>query len=643
MVAGVGSSNLDVNSIVSQLMTVENKSLDKYDSKITDIQTKLSAYGMVMSSVSAFQSSLQPLTKLTKDKASSDNDNVSATLSPIAGTQTAYGTYNFAVTQLAQSQALTLSNIASKDTVIGTGTLTFSFGEYNSGANTFTPNSSKSDQSITIDSSNNTLAGIKDAINKANIGVTANILNTGNGYTLAITSESGSKNSLKISVADSDGVNNDSTGLSKLSFDPTGIKQLTQVQEAKSALATVDGVALQSNTNAFTAIDGATITANKIGTSTVKIEQDNSGVSSAVGTFVKAFNDLNTTIKKLSAYDSTNKRGGILTGDSTVRELQNKLRQSIFSEIGDVGTGQTLSSLGISFQKDGSLSLDSGKLNTALQNDSGKVMRMLSKSGEIVDKNILVTGVTDKTKAGNYSLSISQLATQGSVSAGNAISSFTIDNTNNSIGLDVNGTQNYITLDSGTYTKDTLTTQLQSKLASVFTDKLNVSFDSNNKLSITTQAYGSDQSVRLLTANGNNNLFGSPTEVAGTDVKGLIGNISVTGVGQVLNGSKSTDIEGLSLTVTGGNTGDRGTVYISKGMYGLFNDLSQSLQTNTLTTKKDSLSNQVTSLSKQREAQAKRLTQVEQRYRAQFTALDTMLSGLNQTSSYLTAQLAKLS
>lgn len=642
-VGSIGSTSIDVSGIVSQLMTVENKSLDKYDNKISDIQSKISAYGMVMAQLSNFQMNLQPLNNLSTDKSSSDNDNVAVSLINDKSTSTAYGVYNVGVSQLAQSQRLTLANIASKDTIIGKGTLTFSFGDTGSLGTSFNPNTEKADKTITIDDSNNTLQGIRDAINKADMGVTANIINTGSSYTLAITSPSGAKNSLKISVSDLDGTNIDSSGLSQFAFDPEGIQQLTQLQGAKSAIATFDGVEVKSDTNTFTTIDGVSLTANKVGNSVVKVEKDSSTVSTAVNNFVKSFNDLNNTIKKLSNYDATNKRGGVLTGDATVRELQNKLRQSIFSEVGEVGSGQTLSSIGISFQKDGSLSLDSGKLSAALANDPGKVMRMLDKSGEIVDKNVFVTNVSEKTKAGKYSLYIDQLASAGSVSAGNAVGSFTIDASNNSIGLDVNGEQAFVSLDNGTYTASTLVTALQSKLNSAFTsNKLAVSIDGSNKLTINTKAYGSDQSVKLLPANGNSNLFGSAIETVGKDVKGSIGGTTVTGKGQLLAGVVSTGTEGLQLTVTGGAVGDRGMIYVSKGMYGLFNDLSQTLNNDTLSSKKNSLSNQISAMSKQREAQVKHLADVEKRYRTQFTALDSALSNLSQTSSYLTAQLAKL-
>lgn len=408
----IGTTSIDVNGIVSQLMAVENKALTKYDNKIADTQSKISAYGMIMSQMSNFQMSLQPLNNLNTNTAKSDSDTVSVSLDS-SSKSIAYGQYAVNISQLAQSQRLTLSNIASKDSVIGTGTLNFSFGEETSLG--FTLNADKPSKSITIDSSNNTLEGIKDAINKANMGVNANIINTGNGYTLSLTSETGSKNAMKISVSDSDGNSTDTSGLSQLAYDPSGTKNLTRLQAAQNALATFDGVAIQSTNNQFTTVDGATITANKVGNATVSVNKDSSGVSNAVSAFVKAYNDLNSSIKRLSGYDPTTKKGGILVGDATTRELQTKMRQAIFQEVGEVGSGKTLSTIGISFQKDGSLSLDTNKLNNALSENPTKVMQMLNKSGQIVDKSIFVQGVTDKTKPGNYSISIDQLATQSNI------------------------------------------------------------------------------------------------------------------------------------------------------------------------------------------------------------------------------------
>jgi flagellar hook-associated protein 2 len=78
------------------------------------------------------------------------------------------GSYSVEVQQLARQQKLSSVGFSTPSTVVGSGTLTIQFGTYDSGSNTFTLNGSKPAQTITIDPSNNTLSGMRDAINSAN-------------------------------------------------------------------------------------------------------------------------------------------------------------------------------------------------------------------------------------------------------------------------------------------------------------------------------------------------------------------------------------------------------------------------------------------------------------------------------------------
>jgi flagellar hook-associated protein 2 len=109
------------------------------------------------------------------------------------------GSYSVEVQQLAQQQKLSSVGFSTPSTVVGSGTLTIQFGTYDSGSNTFTLNGSKSAQTqLAIDPSNNTLSGVRDAINSANAGVSATIINDGASNRLVVTAkDSGSANSLR--------------------------------------------------------------------------------------------------------------------------------------------------------------------------------------------------------------------------------------------------------------------------------------------------------------------------------------------------------------------------------------------------------------------------------------------------------------
>ena len=173
--------------------------------------------------------------------------------------------------QLAKPQKLTIAGFANATDPVGTGTLTISFGTFTPEVTTpptpssFTPNTAKTDVTISIDSSNNTLVGVRDAINASNSSVSATIVNDGTSNHLVITSkDSGEVNTLKITVADDDGNHTDTVGLSQLAYDPTATagsgKNLTELQAAKNAILDIDGITVVKASNTITdAISGVTL------------------------------------------------------------------------------------------------------------------------------------------------------------------------------------------------------------------------------------------------------------------------------------------------------------------------------------------------------------------------------------------------
>ena len=206
---GLGSG-LDINGIVSKLMAVESQPLQQLDAKEAGYQAKLAAYGQVKSALSTFQAAVSGLQTASGFQSlaatSADTSVYTASASSIA----VPGTYSIEVTQLAKSEKLASNAFSTVNDVVGSGTLTFQFGT-DDGTGGFTVNSAKAIQSVTVDSANNTLSGVRDAINAANIGVTATIINDGSGFKLSLTSTAtGAANSLKITVS-GDGDGNDLT------------------------------------------------------------------------------------------------------------------------------------------------------------------------------------------------------------------------------------------------------------------------------------------------------------------------------------------------------------------------------------------------------------------------------------------------
>src|SRR5690606_10619710 len=250
------------------------------------------------------------------------------------------GNYRVNVTQLAQEQILTSGGHTSRTAQIGSGqttTISFQFGKISGGTltdgkytgATFTQDGDEESGTVTIDSSNNSLQGIRDAINAADLGVTATLISDGSDTPehLVITSnKTGETSSMKISV---DG---DPALQALLGYDPAGTQNLTQTSIAQNAKLTVNGIAITSDTNDVTdAIQGMTLDLKKVGETTLSASVNRSAVKDSINAFVKAYNDLNSQIDTLTAYDPETKKGGLLVGDGTTRTIQESIRRTLTS------------------------------------------------------------------------------------------------------------------------------------------------------------------------------------------------------------------------------------------------------------------------------------------------------------------------
>lgn len=386
----VGSTTgLDVNALVTGLMKVENAPVDKLTAKQTSYQTKLTALGQIKSKMATLQSAAANLSSsstssLAKFTATASDSSV---LSATANSTAVAGTYSLAVTNLAQSQKLVTAGQASSSAAISDGTattVTFDFGTISGGTltagtysgATFTPNGAAT-QSITIDSSNNTLAGIRDAINAAGMGVTATLINDGSAtapFRLALSANnSGISNSLKITTSGGDG-----TIDTLLAQDPAGLpaaQHLNQTVAAQNADFSVNGIAISKSSNSVSdAIQGVSLTlTNTTANATLTVARDTSAVSTAVSTLVTAYNDLYNSIKSYSAY----KTNSPLQGESTLRTLQLQMRD-IASTAASGGALSNLNDVGISFKADGTMQQDAAKLSTALSSNFDNVASLFS-------------------------------------------------------------------------------------------------------------------------------------------------------------------------------------------------------------------------------------------------------------------------
>lgn len=389
------SGGLDVQGLVSQLMTLERQPIDKLNTQVNSYQTKISSFGTLSGLVSGLQTSLQTLNSNFEGYTATPSD--ATVFSSSATSQAAAGSYALDVANLARAQSLVATGQTSSTAPIGDGTpttITFDFGSIDisatnshgggslsSGVYTnadFVSNGSGT-KTVTIDGTNNSLQGIRDAINAAKIGVSATIVNDGSGtpYRLVLSSEkSGVSNSLKISTSGGDG-----TIDALVANDPAGVQRLNQTTAAQNANFTVNGIAITSPSNTVTdAIQGVTLTLSKPTTTqaNLTVVRDTAAVKTAVTGFVDAYNALVSQLKSRSAYGepgAANKPA--LAGDGTVRMMLDQMR-GVLSTGASGGTLTSLAEVGITTKADGTLKLDTSKLNTAMTNNFSDVTNLFT-------------------------------------------------------------------------------------------------------------------------------------------------------------------------------------------------------------------------------------------------------------------------
>lgn len=655
---GIGSG-LDINSIVSQLLAAERQPLNALNQREQKYQAQLSAFGKVKSALATFQGAARSLNS-DKFRILNASPSDSSLFTASAGAAAAPGTHSVEVTQLAQGHRLATAGFASAGESLGSGTLTIQFGSYDSGSNSFTQNADKASTSITIDASNGSLAGIRDAINAANAGVRASIINDGTatGYRLVLSSaDSGAANSIKITVSDSDGNHVDDSGLSRLAFDPEAGagngKNLTQTAAARDAQLFIDGIAITRPSNTVSdAIAGVTLNLAKTNAGQpagLEISRNAEAVTESVQSFVKAYNEASQTLKELTAYNSASKQAAILQGDGTMRMLQAQMRSMLNTAIGSTGSLSTLSQIGVSFQKDGTLAVDSAKLQAAIDGNFDDIASLFAASARSTDSLVAYSASTSRTQTGTYAVNITQLATRGDTLGSQAANLTIAAGVNDQIDIEIDGIAASVTLSAGTYASaDALAAEVQSRIngASVLSDagaSVTVS-QSGGILRIISNRYGTASSVNLTGGNGAADLLGTPTATAGVNVAGSINGVAATGNGQILTGASGDASEGLALNIVGGGTGARGSVNFSRGYASQFDLYLESIlgTGSSLAARTDGIGSSIKSLDRRQEQMEARLDQLEKRYRAQFVALDAMLGSMNTTSTFLSQQLASL-
>jgi flagellar hook-associated protein 2 len=355
------STGADWNSIINQLLAIERRPLDSLEVREYEINQQISDYGQLKSAVDTFQSTVEDLTDATGLALFSTSTTDESVVTVSADETAAVSSYDIVVNSLASGDKLASSAYTDTSTTVGTGTLSI------------TVDGSTLD--LTVDAGNNTLAGLRDAINSDadNPGVVATILNESGGSRLILTSsETGAANAISVSFSDDDGNDTDENGLSRLFYIGAGGDGLAeQVETAQDASLTIDGFSVTSASNSVTgAITGTTLELVAAGSASVGVTRDNSGIEEKIQGLVDAYN---TLMEEFDAMEEST-----LGGDSSLRRMKQGFVDILSQSATVDGADAYLFEIGVTRDKEGVLSLDSSDLADALANDFDRVSQILT-------------------------------------------------------------------------------------------------------------------------------------------------------------------------------------------------------------------------------------------------------------------------
>jgi len=669
---GLGSG-LDVQNIVTSLVDADRKPTEaRLKQQGEKIQAQLSAFGQLKSDLGGMQDALGKLKSpifWQRHQTTSSNESV---VTATAGAVAKEGQYQLTVNQTAQAHAVATAAFSSVDQVVGSGDITIRFGTwgYDSNGNPtgFTPDTTAASQTLTIDTTNNTLSGMRDAINDAGIGVHASIVNDGSGFRLVVTSgETGAGKAVEISVSDSDGNDTDGAGLSRLAFNAAA-RNMTQTHQGRDAELEVNGIAVTSASNLVTgAIDGVTLnlkSASPGNPVNIGVTLDDAAITESMQGFVDAYNQFRSHVAQFTAFDQDSQQGAVLLGDSTVRSVNNQLRRLLGQVIPGLENAniRSLADVGLSTNKDtGLLSLDAAKFKQALHDHPQEMKALFATRGTTGDAQVRYFGATSKTQAGTYPVEVTALATQGRFEGGGVLPAdfsatpLVIDADNDTFTLEVDGIRSgTIQLTQGSYTSGTdLAREIQNRVNADDALKaagrhVEVNYDrSANRFVLTSATYGSSSNVSFAQVDTNSSAqlgFSVAAGTAGQDVAGKLNGVSAVGKGQFLIGAEGDPSEGLQVKILGGATGGRGSVTLVRGVADRLDDLVRSLSGSdgALGDKINGLNSRLDKLNLEQQKLTERMDRLEAYYFKKFNAMDALVAQFKSTGDFLTQQLKAL-
>ena len=362
---GAGSG-IDVKALAQSLVDAEKTpKKERIDEKIAKTEAKITGYGAVKFALSELKNAFAKINDASDFNSIKPSNTQPSAFGVTASSTAEAGSYSIEVVRTALAQRTASSNFADRATPLNGGAafkLNLTIGGVNKG-----------DINVTTA----TPAGMVSAINGAKLGVTAQLINTGSGFNVVVTGETGAAQNFTLNSDDGTATGNNPK------VPVTGVSFATSLQTATDANFKVNGLTVTRSSNTVNdVIDGVTLDlfANTSGAARLDLNRDTAGIKDNLKGLVTAYNDFEETLKILGDRASeVEDFGGALAGESLLQSVRNQVRALVTNTSTTPGTNiRAARDVGLSLDRFGKLNLDEAKLDAALQNNFTQVSTMFT-------------------------------------------------------------------------------------------------------------------------------------------------------------------------------------------------------------------------------------------------------------------------
>ncbi len=674
---GAGSG-IDTKNLVKQLVSIERAApQERIDNKRELTETQISDFGLLSSALSTLKDAASVLTDPEGLYSKTASYTQSDALVPTElDTDVQEGSYSFTVDQMATAQSLAFEGFSSVDDEVGEGDITFSFGSWARDGSgdingAFTADAEQTSVTLTIDGTNNSLEGLRDAINDEDFGVTATIVFDGTDYHLTLLADSGEQNQLEISVEETGGTptNTDDSDLSRFAFNASRLQHSgatvdIETQGGQDALLTVNGLSVSRSSNTIDDVVeglsfdilgetevGETVTVT-VSNDTAFAEQNIRDFVTAYNTFLEALEPVFGTYEVEDEEGETETRTGSLATDSLAKSTLAQIRTLIATEIPGLYEANltSLTNIGIRTETDGTLSIDEDDFEAALEDNFEDVQNIFAPTTNTDTNDFYVNSYNDNTVAGSYDVVITTPPSKG-VYQGAAIDPgilFPYDTTGITYEfvVEVDGnTSATLSLPEASYAdEDAIADALQILINSdetINADNASVTVEYNSGtggFDVTSNSYGANSTVEFSSVSPDFSAdFGisDGAGTAGTTVAGTINGVAGFGSSNVLLPALGEDGEGLALVV--GENATSGTAYFSRGFAGQLESLIESFlgAQGPIAQRNETLENKLDDLDDDEDSLDRRIEAYEERLIQQYIAMERIIASINSSGGFL--------